>query len=71
LVLLMGRGIKFETFDILSDENIRAGMKKYSSWPTFPQVFIGGSFVGGLDVVKDLDAEQQLLPLIPAEARIT
>lgn len=90
LVLLMSRGVLFETFDILSDEFVRAGMKTYSNWPTFPQLYISGAFIGGLDVVKvsvmacrnccgcwlmcarpqDLDAEQALLPLVPASARV-
>ena len=43
-------GVPFETVDILADENLRQGMKIYSSWPTFPQVYVDGEFYGGCDI---------------------
>ena len=39
-----------ETVNILEDEALRSGMKEYSSWPTFPQLYVGGSFFGGCDI---------------------
>lgn len=48
---------QYGTFDILSDEEVRAGIKTYSNWPTFPQLYVDGEFVGGLDIVKELVQE--------------
>lgn len=47
-------------FDILSDEGIRAKLKEINCWPTFPQVYIKGKFVGGLDVIKEMDRKDKL-----------
>ncbi|CAG9827502.1 unnamed protein product [Diabrotica balteata] len=44
----------YETFDILSDEEVRQGLKTYSDWPTYPQLYINGELVGGLDIVKEM-----------------
>ena len=52
--VLRGQDITFGHFDILQDEEVRQGMKKFSDWPTFPQLYSKGNFVGGLDVVKEL-----------------
>lgn len=46
--------IEFSTFDILDDEEVRAGLKTYSDWPTYPQVYVNGEFVGGLDIIKEM-----------------
>jgi monothiol glutaredoxin len=45
--------VPFETVDILEDEGLRAGMKVYSDWPTFPQVYLDGEFYGGCDIIVD------------------
>lgn len=42
--------VPYETVDILENETLRAGMKEYSSWPTFPQIYIDGEFIGGCDI---------------------
>lgn len=48
-------GLKdFQTFNILADEEVRQGLKEYSNWPTYPQIYVDGKFVGGLDILKDL-----------------
>eukprot|EP00466_Bigelowiella_natans_P005918 jgi/Bigna1/63721/fgenesh1_kg.58_\ len=44
-------GVEFETVNVLENEMIRQGMKVYSDWPTFPQVYIGGEFYGGCDIM--------------------
>ena len=41
----------FDTFDVLSDMEIREGIKEYSNWPTIPQVFVKGEFIGGSDIL--------------------
>lgn len=53
--------VKFDYFDILSDEEVRQGLKKYSNWPTYPQLYANGNLVGGLDIVQELVAEGSLL----------
>lgn len=47
-------GVSYETFDILNDSEIRQGIKEYSNWPTIPQVYIDGEFIGGSDVMIEL-----------------
>ena len=44
----------FGTFDILTDEEVRQGLKKFSNWPTYPQLYVDGNLVGGLDIVQEL-----------------
>ncbi len=44
----------YETFDVLSDGEVREGVKEFSDWPTIPQLYIGGEFMGGCDIVKEL-----------------
>ncbi|KAH8403257.1 hypothetical protein KR222_009123 [Zaprionus bogoriensis] len=52
--------IPYETFDILSDEEVRQGLKSYSDWPTYPQVYVKGELIGGLDIIKELVANNEL-----------
>ena len=70
LVLLMSRGIKFATVNILEEPLVRAEMKLMSDWKTYPQLYVNGKFVGGLDVAKALDEEDELVKLIPDEALV-
>lgn len=53
-------GIAYDTFDILTDEEVRQGLKTYSDWPTYPQVYVKGELVGGLDIIKELLAGGEL-----------
>src|SRR4051812_21354079 len=59
---------KYATVNILSDADVRGGMKEYSDWPTFPQLFIRGEFVGGADIVRQMfetgDLEKKLGDLV-------
>lgn len=52
--ILREHNVQFKTFDILNDPDIREGLKKYSNWPTYPQLYINGELIGGLDIVKEL-----------------
>ena len=45
---------KYKDVDVLADETVREGIKKYSNWPTIPQLYIKGNFVGGCDIVKEM-----------------
>jgi monothiol glutaredoxin len=57
-------GVPFETLDILDDPEIRQGIKEYSNWPTIPQVYIDGKFVGGSDVLIELYNNGELKQLV-------
>ena len=52
--LLQEDKIPFASFDILSDEEVRQGLKKHSNWPTYPQLYVKGDLMGGLDIVKEM-----------------
>lgn len=65
--ILNATGIKYETFDILSDDNVRQGLKKFSNWPTYPQVYVKGDLIGGLDIVKELKESGDLIPTLKGE----
>jgi monothiol glutaredoxin len=47
-------GVPYETADVLADQDIRQGIKEFSNWPTIPQVYINGEFIGGSDVLVQL-----------------
>ncbi|KAL8712430.1 MAG: hypothetical protein Q9220_003278 [cf. Caloplaca sp. 1 TL-2023] len=51
--ILREKGVRYGFFNILADDDVRSGMKTFSDWPTFPQLYAGGEFVGGLDIVKE------------------
>jgi monothiol glutaredoxin len=57
-------GIPYETLDVLADPDIRQGIKEYSNWPTIPQVYINGEFVGGSDVMTELYQKGELQQLV-------
>ena len=52
--ILHSLGVGFETFDVLSDAEIRQGIKEYSDWPTIPQVYVNGEFLGGSDILIEM-----------------
>lgn len=60
VALLKEHNIQFSSFDILSDEEVRQGLKTYSNWPTYPQLYANGELVGGLDIVKELAESGEL-----------
>lgn len=53
-------GVTYETIDVLSDPEIRQGIKEYSNWPTIPQVYVNGEFLGGSDILIDLYQKGEL-----------
>jgi Grx4 family monothiol glutaredoxin len=60
--LLTNANIKdYKTFDILQDEEVRQKLKEYSSWQTYPQIYVNGQFIGGLDILKQLNEEGTLV----------
>jgi monothiol glutaredoxin len=59
---------EYQTHDVLASAELRDGVKEYSQWPTIPQLYIDGKFVGGCDIVRDLRASGELEKLLGAEA---
>lgn len=57
-------GAPYETIDVLSDPEIRDQVKAYSNWPTIPQVYIDGKFVGGCDIVRELHESGELRQIV-------
>jgi len=58
--VLKRHGVPFETINVLQDANVRDGIKQFSSWPTIPQLYINGEFIGGCDIVREMDANGEL-----------
>ena len=52
--ILSHLGVKFKGVDVLSDPEIREGIKEFSSWPTIPQLYVKGEFVGGCDIIREM-----------------
>jgi monothiol glutaredoxin len=61
-------GATYETVDVLQDAEIRQGIKEYSNWPTIPQLYVRGEFVGGSDIMMEMFESGELQQLIGAEA---
>jgi len=59
--------LTYDTFDILSDEEVRQGLKKFSNWPTYPQVYVKGELIGGLDIIKELKDSGELISALKGE----
>lgn len=59
-------GAKFHTVNILEDNELRQGLKKFSNWPTYPQLYVNGKLVGGSDIVKELADSGELKKLVEA-----
>ena len=62
-------GVDFKTYDVLEDPLIREGVKQFTQWPTIPQIFIKGEFVGGYDIVKDLFQKGELQKMVGASEK--
>jgi monothiol glutaredoxin len=61
-------GAKYETVDVLQDPEIRQGIKAFSDWPTVPQLYVKGEFVGGSDIMMEMFESGELQQLLGAEA---
>jgi monothiol glutaredoxin len=62
-------GVPFETVDVLQDQEIRQGIKEYSDWPTIPQLYVKGEFVGGSDIMMEMFESGELQQLVNASAK--
>ncbi|NVB38334.1 Grx4 family monothiol glutaredoxin [Pseudenhygromyxa sp. WMMC2535] len=66
--ILKHHGAEFETFNVLSDPAIRQGIKDFSDWPTIPQLYVDGEFVGGCDIVTEMHNTGDLAKLLERPA---
>ena len=62
--ILKQEGVPFETFNILGDPEVRQGLKEYSSWPTYPQLYVDVKFVGGCDIITEMHQAGELAALL-------
>ncbi len=62
--------VKFEGINVLEDQNLRQGIKEYSDWPTIPQLYIKGEFIGGCDIVKEMFEKGELKKILENKSLI-
>ena len=62
--ILSHMGIKFKGIDVLADQSVREGIKEFSSWPTIPQLYVKGEFVGGCDIIREMFETGELEQLL-------
>ena len=62
--ILTHMGVPFKTANVLEDEELREGIKQFSQWPTIPQLYVKGEFVGGSDIVREMFQSGELKPLL-------
>ena len=60
--ILSNLGVKFKAIDVLKDPEIRQGIKEFSNWPTIPQLYVKGEFVGGADILREMYETDELAP---------
>jgi monothiol glutaredoxin len=65
--ILTHLGVKFKGIDVLQDPAIRQGIKDYSSWPTIPQLYVKGEFVGGCDIIREMFESGELQDLLKSK----
>ncbi|HEY2446590.1 MAG TPA: Grx4 family monothiol glutaredoxin [Rhizomicrobium sp.] len=58
--ILTDLGVKFKSFDVLKDPELRQGVKEFSNWPTVPQLYVKGEFVGGCDIIREMHETNEL-----------
>jgi monothiol glutaredoxin len=62
--ILTNLGVKFKAVDVLKDPEIRQGIKEFSNWPTIPQLYVKGEFVGGCDIIREMYEAHELAPFL-------
>lgn len=65
--ILSHMGVKFKGIDVLMDPSLRQGIKDFSEWPTIPQLYVKGEFVGGCDIVREMFESGELAELLKAK----
>ena len=62
--LLSQLDVKFQSYNVLDDQDIREGIKTYSNWPTIPQLYVKGEFIGGFDIVREMAESGELQTML-------
>ena len=62
--ILSSLGVKFKAVDVLKDPDVRQGIKDFSNWPTIPQLYVKGEFVGGSDILREMYESDELAPFL-------
>jgi monothiol glutaredoxin len=57
-------GVKFQSYNVLDDAELRQGIKEFSNWPTIPQLYVKGEFIGGCDIVREMYQAGELEPML-------
>ena len=65
--ILSHLGVKFGSADVLADDGIRQGIKEFSNWPTIPQLYVKGEFVGGSDIIREMFESGELAELFQSK----
>ena len=69
--ILSELGVKFKGIDVLTDPEIRQGIKEFSSWPTIPQLYVKGEFIGGCDIIREMAETGELKQLLESNGVAT
>ncbi|WP_118856647.1 Grx4 family monothiol glutaredoxin [Sphingomonas mesophila] len=69
IAILDHLGVRYDTVDVLQDQDIRQGIKGYSDWPTIPQLYVGGEFVGGSDIMMEMFESGELQQMVAGMAK--
>ena len=64
IALLDESGVPYDSFNILEDNEVRQGLKEFSNWPTYPQLYVKGELIGGLDICKELAEDGDLIEIL-------
>lgn len=62
--ILQSYGTPIKSYDVLASEELRQGIKEFTNWPTIPQIFINGEFIGGADIIAQMHENGELKPLL-------
>ncbi|HTQ15173.1 MAG TPA: Grx4 family monothiol glutaredoxin [Rhizomicrobium sp.] len=62
--ILSNTGVKFKAVDVLKDPEVRQAIKEFSNWPTIPQLYVKGEFVGGCDILREMYEADELKPFL-------
>ncbi|MBN9533513.1 MAG: Grx4 family monothiol glutaredoxin [Alphaproteobacteria bacterium] len=62
--ILSNLGVKYKAVDVLQDPDVRQGIKEFSNWPTIPQLYVKGEFVGGCDILREMYESDELGPFL-------
>ena len=66
--ILKRLGVEYQSYDVLSDPGLREGIKQFSNWPTVPQLYVDGEFVGGCDIMRSMYESGELEKLVAKNA---